>query len=139
MIKALNDRNKAQEALARDQGAAIRHLKVQFGQLAKHLTERPSGKLPADTQEPRIENASAITTRSGKVLPSVEEPIIGEVVVEGKVRVEKKEEGKRNKEGEKSEKLSKVPFPKALVKKNLEKQFSKFVAMFKKLYVDLPF
>src|ERR1044072_8910596 len=35
--------------------------------------------------------------------------------------------------------VSKVPFPKALVKKNLEKQFSKCVAMFRKLHVDLPF
>src|ERR1044072_207231 len=42
-------------------------------------------------------------------------------------------------EGEKSEKVNKVPFPKALVKKNLEKQFSKFVTMFRKLHVDLPF
>src|ERR1044072_1742694 len=42
-------------------------------------------------------------------------------------------------EGEKSEKANKVPFPKALVKKNLEKQFSKFVTMFRKLHVDLPF
>ena len=49
------------------------------------------------------------------------------------MRVEKK------KEGENREKLSKVPFPKALVKKNLEKQFSKFVDMFRKLHVELPF
>src|ERR1044072_2913059 len=42
-------------------------------------------------------------------------------------------------EGEKSEKVNKVPFPKALVKKNLEKQFSKFVTMFRKLHIDLPF
>ena len=101
MITALNDRNKEQEALARDQGAAIRNLEVQFGQLAKHQTERPTGKLPADTQEPRIENASAITTRSGKVLPRVEEPVIEEVVVEGEVRDDKKKEGERNIEGEK--------------------------------------
>src|ERR1044072_7914658 len=53
------------------------------------------------------------------------------------VRVEKKIEGEKNREGEKSENLCKVPFPKALVKKNLEKQFSKFVDMFRKLHVEL--
>ena len=65
------------------------------------------------------------------MLPTVEMSI--EEVVDEEVRVEK------NTEGEKSEKVSKVPFPKALVKKNLEKQFSKFVSMFRKLHVELPF
>ena len=32
-----------------------------------------------------------------------------------------------------------MPFPNAVMKKSLEKQFSKFVAMFKKLHVDIPF
>ena len=63
---------------------------------------------------------------------------IEEVVVQDE-RVEKKNEGEKIKEGEKNEKVNKVPFPKALVKKNLEKQFSKFVTMFRKLHVDLLF
>src|ERR1044072_2339222 len=66
------------------------------------------------------------------------EEVVDEEVVDEEVRVEKKK-GEKNKEGEKSEKVGKIPFPKALVKKNLEKQFSKFVAMFKKLHVELPF
>ena len=72
------------------------------------------------------------------MLPTVEKPIVEEVVVEEE-RVKKKNEGEKIKEGEKKEKENKVPFPKALVKKNLEKQFSKFVAMFRKLHVELPF
>src|ERR1044072_3323477 len=60
--------SKNQEAALRDHQAAIKNLENQFGQMAKLLSERPSGKFPADTQEPRMENASAITTRSGKVL-----------------------------------------------------------------------
>src|ERR1044072_5034231 len=62
-----------------------------------------------------------------------------EEIVEEEERVKKKKKEEKIKEGEKSEKVNKVPFPKALVKKNLEKQFSKFVAMFRKLHVDLPF
>src|ERR1044072_3535084 len=126
---------RQQEASMRQQEESMRNLEHQVGQLAKRISERDTCKFPSDTQEPRVENASAITTRSGKVLPTVEMPV-EEVLVE-KERVEKKNE--EEKKGEKNEKVSKVPFPKALVKKNLEKQFSKFVAMFRKLHVDLPF
>ena len=126
-----------QEDSNKKRDAVVRNLEHQVGQLAKRLSERDTCKFPSDTQEPRVENASVITTRSGKVLPTVEMPV-EEVLVE-KERVEKKNEEEKIKEGEKSEKVSKVPFPKALVKKNLEKQFSKFVVMFRKLHVDLPF
>src|ERR1044072_9452449 len=131
-LKKKEDANKRGDA-------AMRNLENQLGQLAKRMTERDAGQLPSDTQEPRRENASAITTRSGKVLPTVEAPVEVEEVVDEEVRVEKKEEREKNREGEKSENLGKVPFPKALVKKNLEKQFSKFVDMFRKLHVELPF
>ena len=47
-------------------------------------------------------------------------------------------EKKKIDEGEK-EKENKVSFSKVLMKKNLEKQFAKFVSMFKKLHVDIPF
>src|ERR1044072_2800392 len=96
--------------------AAIRNVENQLGQLAKRMTERESGQLPSNTQEPRHENASAITTRSGKVLPTVEVPVEVEEVVDEEVKVEKKKGREKNTEGEKRGNLSKVPFPKALVK-----------------------
>src|ERR1044072_3409407 len=65
-----------QENTTKKQDDAIRNLENQMGQLAKPISERDSGKRPSDTQQPRLENASAITTRSGRVLPSVEEPIV---------------------------------------------------------------
>src|ERR1044072_2555196 len=55
-----------------------------------------------------------------------------------KKEIEKEREKEIAEEGEKKEK-SKVPFPNVVMKKSLEKQFSKFVAMFKKLHVDIPF
>ncbi|XP_057426049.1 uncharacterized protein LOC130719437 [Lotus japonicus] len=36
-------------------------------------------------------------------------------------------------------KVSKVPFPKALTKKNIDKKFSKFAEVFKKLHINIPF
>ncbi|XP_057443534.1 uncharacterized protein LOC130735621 [Lotus japonicus] len=35
--------------------------------------------------------------------------------------------------------VSKVPFPKALAKKSIDKKFSKFVDVFKKLHINIPF
>src|ERR1044072_1959190 len=122
--------------------AAIKNLENQFGQMAKLVSERIQGKFPSDTVvNPKIENASAITTRSGKVLFGVDKS-----VEEGKaekkddivVELKKNKHEDEKKEGEKSEK-EKLPFPNAVMKKNLEKQFSKFVSMFKKLHVDIPF
>src|ERR1044072_1913765 len=97
----------------RQHETSMRNLKHQVGQLAKRMLERDAGKFPSDTQEPRIENASAITTRSGNFLPTLEIPV-EEVVVEEE-KVEKKNEGEKIREGEKSEKVNRVPFPKALV------------------------
>src|ERR1044072_8602767 len=84
------------ENVTKNQDAAIKILETQVGQLAKQISERPSGKFPGDTQIPRTENASAITTRSGKVLSEVQnkaeeekrEVITEEVVIrkqEGKI------------------------------------------------------
>ena len=70
-----------------------------------------------------------------------EEKATGEVAVENKSAEEELKnsnyEKKKIKEGGKNEK--KLPFPNVVLKKNLEKQFAKFVAMFRKLHVDIPF
>src|ERR1044072_9047592 len=119
--------------------AAIKNLENQFGQMAKLLSERAPGKFPSDTiVNPKTENASAITTRSGKILSGTEHRI------ENKETNDKKEMNEPHKEkniGSPSSnpKSDKVPFPKAFVKKNLEKQFSKFMEVFKKLQINLPF
>src|ERR1044072_2273704 len=83
IFMARQDENiKKQEDANNRKDAAMRNLENQLGQLAKRMTERDVGQLPSDTQEPRRENASAITTRSGKVLPTVEVPVEVEEVVD---------------------------------------------------------
>ncbi|XP_057452372.1 uncharacterized protein LOC130744197 [Lotus japonicus] len=111
------------------------------------------GKLPYDTIENQA-NLSAITTRSGKILKGVERKILknrGEEVEKSKE--ENKEVSEKKKINDKSEvnkdketttfpndkSCCKIPFPKALVKKNLEKQFFKFLEVFKKLQINIPF
>ncbi|MEX5523351.1 hypothetical protein, partial [Bacillus cereus] len=65
---------------------------------------------------------------------------------EKKESIKEKKERKENEEEERKveleNKFPKVPFPPFptnIAKRRLEKQFSKFVSMFKKLRVDLPF
>ncbi|XP_057452670.1 uncharacterized protein LOC130744511 [Lotus japonicus] len=107
------------------------------------------GKLPSDTIENQA-NLSAITTRSGKILKGVERKILknrGEEVEKSKEVSEKKkinDKSEVNKDKETTtfpndKSCCKIPFPKALVKKNLEKQFFKFLEVFKKLQINIPF
>src|ERR1044072_7847063 len=126
----------------KNQEAAIKNLENQLGQMARQMNERPPGKFPSDTQSPRNENASSITTRSGKILPVIEKRVEGEKLEEKikETEPEKKVSDNADLGNPSSTPLfSKVPFPKALVKKNLEKQFSKFMEVFKKLQINLPF
>ena len=140
VIKDQQDTLKDQQATLKDQHAVIKNLEVQVGQLARQLSKRPAGEFPGDTQKPSTEHAFAITTRSGKVLHQVEKATEEGVVENKSAENELKNsnyEKEKIKEGEKSEK--KLPFPNVVLKKNLEKQFAKFVAMFRKLHVDIPF
>src|ERR1044072_5334596 len=133
------------EAVQKEQQAAIKNLENQMGQMAKQLSERDPGKFPADTQVPRNENANAIITRSGIFLNEIENKVEKDrKEVDEEEPVVRKKENKIEKPKDlenipSDPKLSKVPFPKALVKKNLEKQFSKFMEVFKKLQINIPF
>lgn len=134
---------KTQEACSRNQEASIRNLETQVGQLAKQIAQRPPGSLPSDTiPNPKgNETANAITTRSGKVLEAVEKKSPEEViesnsetppvVVEESVLVQ--EELKLPKP------IIKLPFPQRLKKEQSEKQFGKFLDVFKKLQINIPF
>src|ERR1044072_4311572 len=82
----------------KNQEAAIKNLQNQFGQMAKLMSERPPGKFPSNTQAPRTENASAITTRSGRVLVDAGKDVAERELEEEK---EKKREERKKKEIEK--------------------------------------
>ena len=124
----------------KNQEAAIKNLENQVGQLARQAAERPPGTFPSDTiLNPKQENISAITTRSCKTLNKEEKRVEekNDKVVKEKIneQVKARELGISSSEPN----YGKVPFPKALVKKNLEKQFAKFMEVFKKLQINIPF
>src|ERR1044072_7659270 len=139
-ITRIDNDYKNREAIIKNNEVIIKNLESRFRELSRKLVDeshRPS---------PRLESVSAIATRSGKILVGVEKGVEkenmkkkdDEVIVKEVSKEEKVNEEKKSKEGEKNEK-AKVLYPNALLKKSLEKQFSKFVAMFKKLQVDIPF
>ncbi|KAL5550248.1 hypothetical protein UlMin_000424 [Ulmus minor] len=102
----------------RNQEAINRDIQNQLGQLSKQIAERSQGSLPSDTINPK-EHAKAITLRSGK---EVEKPRKPE---------KKKEESK--------EKPSTSQDVQPLIKKKLDNQFDKFLEIFKKLHINIPF
>ncbi|KAL5558707.1 hypothetical protein UlMin_034918 [Ulmus minor] len=61
------------QANFRNQGASIRNLEHQVGEISKLLTERAQGALPSNTERNPREKAKAITLRSGKELEKSKE------------------------------------------------------------------
>ena len=67
-------RNETKSAL-KNQGASIRNLENQIGQLSKQIAERSQGSFPSDTVVNPKEHCKAITTRSGIVVQPVEKSV----------------------------------------------------------------
>ncbi|XP_057418051.1 uncharacterized protein LOC130712234 [Lotus japonicus] len=138
----------------KNQEASIKNLENQVGQISKQLSERPPSMFPSNTVPNPRENIFAVTLRSRKVMHEIEKKKNNEKnksetgnKSESEVISKEKEQSedrivKERKVDLESNKFTKVPFPPFptnIAKRRLEKQFSKFVSMFKKLRVDLPF
>ncbi|XP_073147962.1 uncharacterized protein [Henckelia pumila] len=125
------------ETRPQNQDASIRNLETQLGQLANIIAGRTQGTLPSDTEKNPKEQAKAITLRSGK-----------------EIGLETGKEDKNEQENEESEKgkysittpstppkqVSIPPsFPAALKKAKVDASFAKFLEVFKKLHINIPF
>ena len=149
-----NQQNQFQAQL-QNQSASTQNLEVQIGQIANSISSRPYRNLPSDMeQNPRREGkeqCKAITLRNGKELnqsirksvvvpnPSTEEEVVAE-------KEELMKEQKDDKEGpakpmgeKKVSQIPPLPFPQRFQKQKLDKQFSKFLEVFKKLHINIPF
>ncbi|KAL5574623.1 hypothetical protein UlMin_016322 [Ulmus minor] len=117
----------------RNQEAINRDIQNQLGQLSKQIAERSQGSLPTDTINPK-EHAKAITLRSGKEL-------------EWQRKSEKKNEESKEKPSTSQDVQPSpnakyeppIPYPQRLNKKKLDNQFDKFLEIFKKLHINIPF
>ncbi|XP_019158452.1 PREDICTED: uncharacterized protein LOC109155179 [Ipomoea nil] len=132
------------DKVAQSNEASIHNLEVQVGQLAKLVAEKDRGKFPSTTEINPREGAMAVTLRSGKIL--------NEVMKENEpTRVEKesdKEEDQVPKENSSDQNLTSsivkpyvppIPYPQRLQKRNWDNKFKRFLEVFKKLQINIPF
>ena len=135
-----------------NQAAQLRNLEVQMGQMENLLTERQSGSLPSNSEvNPRRdgnEHVKAVMLRSGKELETQAQPLVIEEVETEKViqpsqndDADKEQPNEKQSAGNTTEAKDNppIPYPQCLKKHKLDKQFTKFMAVFKKLHINIPF
>ena len=123
-----------------------------MGQMANLLTERQPGSLPSNSEiNPRREgneHVKAVMLRSGKDLETKgKSSVIEEVEAEKVIQPGQNDDANKEQLNEKQSvensteaKVSlPVPYPQRLKKHKLDKQFTKFIDVFKKLHVNIPF
>ncbi|XP_062118241.1 uncharacterized protein LOC133831846 [Humulus lupulus] len=133
--------------------SSIRNLETQMGQLATLMANHAQGNLPSTTEVNPKENCKAITLRSGTNYegPSEKQPVeeVGQdQQAQAPTQEEKKHSEKKATEGISVKEVSppisiehhiKIPYPQRLRKNNMDKQFTKFLEVFKKLHINIPF
>ncbi|QHO06577.1 Retrotransposon gag protein [Arachis hypogaea] len=134
--------------------ASIRNLEVQIGQLSKKIPERSSSTFSGDTVVNPREDCKAIELKSGKVAGS--EAKVNDDLVEKEAPEEKKEEVEHAPPKRANNPFSdsldtyptlpkapeykpKLSYPQRLQKASKDKQFSRFLEVFKKLQINIPF
>ncbi|KAL5560451.1 hypothetical protein UlMin_036662 [Ulmus minor] len=126
------------QANFRNQCASIRNLEHQVAEISKLLTERAQETFPSNTERNPREEAKAITLRSGKELEKSKEA--SKQAIEENTLVSKDQPATTTIEQPLPKPSSNaVLFPQRLRKQNLDKQFSKFIDIFKSLHINLLF
>ena len=146
------------DQLAQHSQAAIQNLETQVGQLARWAQARQQATLPSDTVTNPKEQSKAISLRSGRTVEQPEkvdkkkEEVVEDEVVEEEV--EEEEPIEENKVEESPPKPScdptppppqvkayvpPIPYPQRLRKHKDAHQFAKFLEVFKKLHINIPF
>ncbi|XP_062119201.1 uncharacterized protein LOC133832944 [Humulus lupulus] len=134
--------------------SSIRSLETQIGQLATLMENRAQGNLPSTTTvNPKgnlNEQCQAITLRSEIMYegPSMEKKVEQKQdqqapTIENKQKGEEKvTKNLQEKEVVPSVSIDhhiKIPYPQRLQKNRLDKQFAKFLEVFKRLHINIPF
>ncbi|XP_073153477.1 uncharacterized protein [Henckelia pumila] len=121
-----------------NQDASIKNVENQIGQLAKAMSSRELGTLPSDTENNPKEQVKVVELRSGKRIKGERR---GEK--ESEPAILEKTAGKSSTSTQPPTSQSNIvippPFPAALKKAKLDSQFAKFLEVFKKLNINIPF
>ena len=123
-----------------------------MGQMASLLTERQPGTLPSNSEvnsrRDGNEHVKAVMLRNGKELETRgQSPIIEEVETEKVIQPSQNDDVDREQPQEKQSAGNTteardhppIPYPQRLKKHKLDKQFTKFMEVFKKLHINIPF
>ena len=135
-----------------NQAVQLRNLEVQMGQMANLLTKRQPGSLPSNSEvNPRRygnEHVNAVMLRSGKELETQRQsPVIEEVETKKVIQLGQNDDADREHPQEKQSAGNTtkardnppIPYPQRLKMHKLDKQFTKFMEVFKKLHINIPF
>ncbi|KAL0444154.1 UNVERIFIED_CONTAM: hypothetical protein Slati_2138100 [Sesamum latifolium] len=137
IITAADTRFQNQDARLQSQEASLRNLKVQMGQLVSIVVGRKKGQLPSDTEKNPREQVNAIFVRNERAIG--DEPLKEQVE---EAQAQKEEEPRVETKGSPL-KLNLdvippyIPYPKRILKANLDKQFGKFLEIFKKIHINI--
>ncbi|XP_022864248.1 uncharacterized protein LOC111384222, partial [Olea europaea var. sylvestris] len=125
------------------------------GLIAAALSGRAQGTLPSNTETNPKEQVKVITTRSGVQLPEIHvkrlPTVIEKAPIMGEEQVDESDKASKENQVESSDSpqvkatppvkayVPPIPFPQRLQKHKLDKQFQKFLDVFKKLHINIPF
>ena len=140
--------------------ASLKNLETQVGQLALTLQNQNKNAFPSDTHK-NPKDYMAVQLRSGKEMSNIraeEKEKTGQKEDKatggdnGRSKIEKTTETEKQMQTEQLEKVSEqkqkekveaytptVPFPQRIQKEKQEEQFSKFLELFKKIEINIPF
>ncbi|XP_073057220.1 uncharacterized protein [Primulina eburnea] len=125
-------------------GATMKSLETQIGQLANALRDQNRGQFPSNTEVNPKEQCKAVTLRSGKELDvqSPKKMLESEKSVEDvefEVIIENKVEDSKTKVTQPPAFKPAIPYHQRFKKKSLDDQFAKFLEIFKKIHINIPF
>ena len=141
LTKATTDFMGETKANFQNQQAAIKNLEIQMGHLANMVVNRTQGSLPSNTETNPKEHVKTITLRSGKQLGEQQgkEPVKEQVKEQTQEETMVKEKLKEKKEEPVKPYNLPVPFPQRLKQSKDDKNFLKFLEVFKKLHINILF
>ncbi|XP_073154071.1 uncharacterized protein [Henckelia pumila] len=116
----------------------MQRVETQLGQLANQLSSRAPGSLPSDTVK-NPKEVNAIFVQQAMTVKTEEKEVKVEHTLEQVILSPRK--GKKGKEDDLNSNvdISSLPFPQRARQLNFDHQFKKFLEIFKKLHVNIPF
>ncbi|XP_073137859.1 uncharacterized protein [Henckelia pumila] len=118
--------------------ATMQRVETQLGQLANQLSSRAPGSLPSDTVK-NPKEVNAIFVQQAMKVKTEEKEV--KVQHTPKQVILSPRKGKKGKEDDLNSNvdISSFPFPQRARQLNFDHQFKKFLEIFKKLHVNIPF